>query len=296
MKEDEVSSTAFSVAQGVYYISQKNKLQELVTPEEKTFYKTILTSSQEGLKKWKQLQSPIFRFFVPFLEKLMIPGLTIHYVLRKKTIEQFTNEALKNGAKQLISLGAGFDSLVYRTAVKNPKVRCIEIDHPATQRVKKEAIKGLPEIPSNFYMLDVDFSKESLKEKLSQFEHFDPKLPTVFVIEGVLMYLTEENIKDLFDSLKELCKKGFRLAFTFIRPDGEGKNTHGPLLHIYLKIKSEPLNWKINADDLKAFMAQNDIPLKAVVESEETLKKLSPGATGVSVHDGELIACADYKL
>ena len=295
MKDNEVSSTAFNVAQGILYISQKKKLQKLVNEREKTFYKEILTSSTEGLKKWKQLQSPFFKALVPLAEKLMVPGLTVHYILRKKAIEEFARAAFQNGARQLVNLGAGFDSLAYRVALESPGIRCIEIDHPATSRVKQKALNGLQEIPENFYTLEVDFSKDSLEEKLSGFKDFDPKLSTVFVIEGVLMYLSEENIKSLLDSLKKICQKNFRLIFTFITPDGEGKHTHGPLLGLYLKIRNEPLNWKINAAGLKNFMAENGIPLQSVVKSEELLKRLAPDITGVIVHDGELIAYGDYK-
>ena len=294
MKDDEVSSTAFSVAQGILYISQKKKLKNLVSEPEKTFYNQILTSSKEGIKKWKQLQSPIFRFSVPIIERLMIPGLTIHYVLRKKAIENFTRSALKNGARQLVNLGAGFDSLAYRVAAEYPEVRCIEVDHPATHHVKKEAIHNLEKIPNNLHMLDIDFNKDSLEEKLQEFEHFDRNLPTIYIIEGVLMYLDESKITSLLSSLKKISQKGFRLIFTFITPDGEGKHTHGPLLGLYLKIKNEPLNWKINAADLKTFMEKNSIPLETVVKSEEILREQMPNAPRIIVHDGELIASAGH--
>lgn len=296
MKDDTVSSTAFSVAQGVMYISGKNKLASLVSDPEKNFYEKILQSSSAGLKKWKQLNNPLFLFMVPFAEKLMVPGLTIHYVLRKKAIENFTRLSIENGAKQVVNLGAGFDSLAYRLAVEDPKLTLIEVDHPATHKIKKEAFKAMGQMPKNLHMLSVDFNKDSVGEKLEGFSAFNPKLPTVFVIEGVLMYLDEPKIVDLFNSLKKICKKGFRLVFTFIMPDGEASHSHGPLLHIYLKFKSEPLNWKVNKSGLKKFMNENEIPILSVVKSEDVLKETMPGLDKTVVHDGELIACAEYRF
>jgi len=109
------------------------------------------------------------------------------------------------------------------------------------------------------------------------------------------MYLDEEKITNLFDAIKAVSKNGFRLIFTFINPDGEGKYTYGPLLGLYLKIKNEPLNWKINHMNLKKFMSRNNIPLLSVVKSEEILKEQMPEALGMIVHDGEMIASADYQ-
>jgi len=295
MKDDKVSSTAFSVAQGILLVSRNGKTASLVNPLEKSFYEKILLASESGRKKWKQVQSPVFRFFVPFLERLMIPGLTVHYVLRKKAIEDFTRSALAKGAKQVVNLGAGFDSLAWRLCPEFPKVRFIEVDHPATHKVKKEALQAIGDVSKNLHLLDVDFNKDSLEKKLGKSAHFKPNLSTVFIIEGVLMYLDEDKIVALFDSLKKITSKGFRLVFTFITPDGEGKYTHGPLLSLYLKIKNEPLNWKINATDLKKFMGKNKIPLYAVVKSEDIFKKLMPQTKNVIVHDGEWIACADLK-
>ncbi|MES0490845.1 MAG: class I SAM-dependent methyltransferase [Leptospirales bacterium] len=295
MKDDIVSSTAFTVAQGILLVSRKTKVNTLVSEIEKIFYREILKSSNSGRKKLKQVQNPVFRFIVPFIEKLMIPGLTIHYALRKKAIEKFTRSALKSGAKQIINLGAGFDSLAYRLGIEYPEVNLIEIDHPATHKVKKDALQAMEQIPKNLHMLDIDFNKDSLENGLQEFAHFDSKLQTIYIIEGVLMYLDEEKITTLFNAMKAVSKNGFRLIFTFITPDGEGKYTHGPLLGLYLKIKNEPLNWKINYENLKKFMSRNNIPLLSVVKSEEILKELMPEVSGMVVHDGEMIACAEYK-
>jgi len=53
---------------------------------------------------------------------MMIPGLMIHYVLRKNAIEKFTRNAIQEGAEQIVNLGAGFDSLLYRLAHELPGV------------------------------------------------------------------------------------------------------------------------------------------------------------------------------
>jgi len=293
MQDDTVSSTAFNVAQGILFTSTRKNVSALVSEQEKIFYRNIMDASNAGREKLKQIESPMFRLMIPMIEKLMIPGLTIHYILRKKAIEGFVRSAIKEGAKQIVNLGAGFDSLAYRLTEEDSSLRILEIDHPATHKVKKEALVNMGKVPENLFMLDVDFNKDSLVEKLQNFKNFDPNLKTVFIIEGVLMYLDQPKIVALLDSLKSVTHKGFRLVFTFIRPDGEGKYTHGPLLGLYLKIKKEPLNWKISQENLKEFLNENGIPLQSVVKSEEILNKLMPGTTGVVVHDGELIACAD---
>ncbi len=295
MKDDKVSLTAFNVAQGILYTAQRKKVKSLVSEEENLFYRDILNATETGRSKLKQLNNPVFKRLIPLIEKLMIPGLTVHYVLRKKAIEDFVRSSLEKGVRQVVNLGAGFDSLGYRLALEFKSVSFIEVDHPATHSVKKEALEKMGGRPENLSLLDVDFNRDSLEQKIKSEPAFNKTKPAVFVIEGVLMYLDETKINELLVSLKKICPKGFRLVFTFITPEKEGKHTHGPLLALYLKMTNEPLNWQINQNDLKSFMAKNEINLVSVVKSEEILRRRLPEAGNIIVHDGEQIACADYQ-
>jgi len=298
MDDNVASSTAFSVAQGVLLTTRRKQFNGLVKEEEKEFYTKLLTSTPEGQKKYNQVNGFVYRWVFPLMEKLLMPGLAAHYVLRKHTIEEYVHDAIKGGAKQVVNLGAGFDSLCYRLSKQYTKVQFIEMDHPATQDNKKQGIDRMANLAnrdlSNLSLVPIDFTKDTLKDTLTQYKGYDPKLPTIFIVEGVLMYLTPDEIGVLLSSVKELSKKGAHFIFTFVRPKEEGKHNYGPLLPLYLKIKSEPLNWTSKKDDISTFMLSHGFTLQSVLKSEDTFQKEMPGAGARLIHDGELIADANH--
>jgi len=299
MEENEASSTAFSVAQGVLLTDRRKQFTGLVKDDEKSFYTNVLNSTPQGRKKYDQVNGAVYRFVFPLLEKLLMPGLAAHYVLRKHTIEGFVQKSITGGAKQVVNLGAGFDSLFSRLAPENSKVHFIEMDHPATQSVKKEAIEEMAKRDgtksSNLSLVPIDFTKDTLKDTLTNYKGYDPNLKTVFIVEGVLMYLTPEEIGVLLSSVKELSNKGCHFIFTFVRPKEEGKHNYGPLLPLYLKVKNEPLNWTSKKDSIEEFMSSHGFKVNQVLKSDDTFQVEMPNSPTQVIHDGELIADAEYN-
>src|SRR5689334_12525930 len=55
------------------------------------------------------LHSHWFRKLVYGIERSTLPGIFVHYLLRKRFIEEKVHEGLKNGTAQLVVAGAGFD-------------------------------------------------------------------------------------------------------------------------------------------------------------------------------------------
>ena len=70
----------------------------------------------------------------------MLPGILLHYALRKRFIEESARAFLERGGQQLVVLGAGFDTLAARIAEERPGVVCVEVDHPATQETKRRVL------------------------------------------------------------------------------------------------------------------------------------------------------------
>ena len=289
MKDDEVSSTALTVLQGVLYTGNQEKFAHLVSDSMKEACIKILSSSQVGRKKLKQLDCKLFTLFVPLAEKLMIPGLSLHYVLRKKYIEEFTRDAINRGFKQIVNLGAGFDTLAYRLSQEFNDVTFIEIDHPATQVHKAEAL--LKNNIENLHFLSVDFAKQNLKDELINFNNFDSEKETIFISEGVLMYLPQESVRDLFNSLKEITNSDMEFIFTFIEPMSENKDSYGILLDIYLKIKGEHLLWDIKKSEITDFIKSLNYEEQSIADADY-FKKIYVANIDTILHRGEVIAVA----
>ncbi len=96
MKEEKASSTAFSVVQGILYTAQNPQLAHLVPEDLKDACARILSASPEGRKRLRQLDSRWFMMVVPLIERLMLPGITLQYVLRKRCIEEYAVQTLRD--------------------------------------------------------------------------------------------------------------------------------------------------------------------------------------------------------
>ena len=89
-----------------------------------------------------------------------IPLSRIHF--SESRLEQF---AAEHGKIQYVICGAGADTFSFRNP--NSDIEVFEIDHPDTQRYKKERIADLEwNIPKNVHFVPVDFECECMTEKL----------------------------------------------------------------------------------------------------------------------------------
>ena len=92
-------------------------------------------------------------------------------------------------------LGAGFDTSAYRPpSATNARLRVFEIDHPATQAVKRERLAaGGIDIPPNVTLIPVDLSQTALRDALHD-ARFDFEQPAFTSWLGVVPYLTLDAI------------------------------------------------------------------------------------------------------
>ena len=161
--------------------------------------------------------APRLRWLVWAGERATIPGLMLHFILRKRWIEDAVRGALARGCRQVVVLGAGFDTLAARLAAQFPAVRFIEIDHPATQAVKRGAVQR-----QNLHFIAADLARTSLRDALAA-SPYDRNSRSVFVIEGLLMYLTPEEMAALFAAIGEMQPNGGEVMFTVMEPRRDGR-------------------------------------------------------------------------
>lgn len=294
MKDDEASSTAYTVMQGLLYVSRNDSFKHLVSQRNQEIGTVILQSSEEGRKRLKQINSGIGKLLLPVMERLMLPKISLHYALRKAYIESKVLKAIDEGATQVINLGAGFDTLLYRLAEQNPNLNCIEIDHPATHKVKKAALSSADMKLENLHFLPVDFTHQTLVEELSNSSFFSSEQQTVCIVEGVLMYLTSEQIYQLFSSLVEILPSPRHVVFTALEPPEKHPDSYGPLLKLYLKIKGEPLDWLCEEAALSGFFNASDFELMETANGDRFRELFVSDYSG-PLHRGEYGALAISK-
>ncbi len=126
--------------------------------------------------------------------------------------------ALDAHLTQIVVIGAGYDSRAWR--LRRPGVHFFEVDHGATQRDKARRAPGLGPV-----YVEADLTTHGAAEALAA-QGLDPLRPTLFVIEGVTMYLDEEVVRHHLAELGKLSAPGSRLAVDFYPPPQVGTARH----------------------------------------------------------------------
>ena len=295
MNNDEASSTAYTVAQGIVYSGRYSPDRQHVSNQLFESSEFILKSSREGRKLLKQLSNPAIRLFLKLFERLTLPGMSFHYVLRKTFIEHSVRNAIASGVKQVIVLGAGFDMLAYMLSKEFSEVEFLEIDHPATSKDKQNALG--PEIIErpNLHFSAVDFSQQSLREALSSNSDFDSVLSSVFVCEGVLMYLSESDVSHLLVSIRESVVGNCRFIFTSLEPLESPQNDCGLILRLYLRAKSESLAWFCSQSSISSVLKKQGFRMDESANDVQIASQLMPNLRRKRFHKGEYVVNASKQ-
>lgn len=144
-------------------------------------------------------------------------GLVDHAVLRTRAIDGHLESALEAGVRQLVILGAGLDARAWRIeALKEAVV--FEVDHPATQAYKRVRTAGKAP-PCDIRYVAVDFEEDRLSVGLEQ-SGFRRDLPSVWIWEGVTMYLPVRAVQRTMHQVTDLAAEGSFIALTYRVPDG----------------------------------------------------------------------------
>lgn len=229
------------------------------------------------------LLSPSLRFFV-LIAGWPVVGPLVHWVLetgwpgtrssgvvRTRLIDDMVRDAIHHGARQLVLLGAGFDSRGYRLE-ECGKIAAFEVDHPATQRVKRERLGGLPGMPpAHVRFVAVDFEKDDLARELKN-AGFDASVPAVVVWEGVVSYLTEPAVESNLDLLALMLLPGSRLIFTYMHKDVvDGSRTFrgSRRWKYWVGMSSEPFVFGFNPETLAHTLRLRGFELESDASTEE---------------------------
>ncbi len=143
-----------------------------------------------------------------------VMAAVITMLVRTRFVDEHLEAAIAGGARQVVFLGAGFDTRAYRFQELLKPARVFEVDHPATQQWKRRrAQQALGETPENLRYVAVDFRTDSLAGKLRE-AGYDPSVKTFFLWEGVTMYLTAEAVDATLGWIAQQAP-GSRLVFDF---------------------------------------------------------------------------------
>jgi methyltransferase (TIGR00027 family) len=232
-----------------------------------------------------------FRPIAKLIVRITIPGILLHYTLRKKCIAELARSALANGVAQAVVLGAGFDPLSSELQREFPTAQFWEIDHPATQRHKVRACSeiGIERV----HFIAVDLSAADLNREALSSNGFDPAKRTFWIAEGLLMYFPAHIVSSLMKTLSRLSAPGSEFAFTFMEKQQDGHIRFDPqtqLVDWWLRRRGEPFLWGTTRSEL----AQLIRPWRVIrFFDHNDLREKESELTDEVIAEGEVICLAE---
>jgi methyltransferase (TIGR00027 family) len=158
---------------------------------------------------------------IPFAGRLLLKAFATkggyeYVIARTKYIDAVFSKVPYDRFSQILLFGAGFDTRALRFQCEARQARIYELDAPATQEAKiGQYQKRHLGIPSNVVFVPIDFDKESLTVKLDR-AGFNRDTRSLFILEGVLMYLQPESVDQTFRTIRELAGAGSEVVFDYI--------------------------------------------------------------------------------
>ncbi|MDH6168507.1 methyltransferase (TIGR00027 family) [Variovorax boronicumulans] len=137
-------------------------------------------------------------------------------ILRSRYTEDMLKAAVERGITQYVLIGAGFDSFLCRRPAWAEGLKIYEVDHPATQQLKRRQLQhcGIAESDAVQFVA-ADLSEETLQSALAR-SSFQPTQPTFFSWLGVTVYLTREANLATLRAIASVAPAGSELVFTYV--------------------------------------------------------------------------------
>jgi methyltransferase (TIGR00027 family) len=134
---------------------------------------------------------------------------------RTRLIDDRLLAALHDGVKQIVILGAGFDSRAYRFTEHLNDVRVIEVDQPDTQRLKVERVRDIfGQLPPHVTYAPIDLASETLGRGLAD-AGYAADQKAFFIWEGVTFYLPADAVRGMLGWIAANSAAASRVVFDY---------------------------------------------------------------------------------
>jgi len=257
MKQNKPSATAFLITKSTYFLSIDPILGQFIPNLSAKISSWFIEDYAKHPKLIFYLyKKELYRVLLTLFERLTVPGIQLHYALRKQTLEMIARNSIEDNYTQIIILGSGFDSIALRLSEEYPHIRYIEIDHPSTQSLKMKSIE-FREKNNDVLFISIDFGTQKLEDHLLSSNQLKPEKNTLIIAEGLFMYLNEEHIKNIFQFVRKNFTNNVRFAFTFMELDDKGRirfHNSNPLVNLWLRLKGESFTWGLCRSEIEQFL------------------------------------------
>ena len=201
----------------------------------------------------------------------MMP-MVAYMQVRTRLIDDVVRKFHGFGGNQIVLLGAGFDARAARLG--DGTLRFFEVDHPATQSLKRELFGDLRVtfVPWNF---ERD-AMSTLGARLAELGH-DPARPTLTIWEGVTMYLTEPAIADTVAAVRAWSARGSQLCFSYVeRRQIERPKLTTRIITTAVRVWGEPWTFGWEPRELPAWLTHHQWHLVSDEDVDAAGQRLLP--------------------
>ena len=214
-----------------------------------------------------------YKAFVARNERL-VPGASNSIVARVRYFDVVVKSSINDGLEQLVILGAGYDTRAYRIEGLS-KIKVFEVDHPATQSIKIEKITEIfSSLHDHVTYVPTDLEVDKFGQRLLE-SGYNKSLKTLFIMEGILMYLSPEIVEDILSFIVHNSGKGSAILFDYIPlsvVEGTceleaGQNWRKGVMEV-----GEPFLFGINDGEIQSFLVQRGFKNVKNMTSEDYKK------------------------
>lgn len=236
---------------------------------------------------WKFAPPTLTRFFRPLAMKypratgkilLASPlrRLLLWMQLRTRAIDDMAIEFVRNGGRQIVLLGAGYDCRAVRLAPQLLEARIFELDHPATQ-TRKRAILEAAGVISQAKYIAWNFERDSLEQLSSLLQDYglNQQLPTLTIWEGVIPYLTARAVESTLNTIRNFGSlEGSQIILHYIERHLIERRT---IWHFLASYVGEPLRFGWDPCELADWLRLRGFELVSDRSDEDLARELFAG-------------------
>jgi len=233
--------------------------------------------------------------------KIVMPGYDHLILLRKLMIKNKIEEGIKNGLKQIVFVGGGYDIRAFIASLTYSEVQFYELDRGQTRDSKLKGLRTLPKdifpdviinfdqeecvtVNKNLKYISCDLSVDDLAEVLRN-NGFDNDQQTLVICEGLTMYLDQTENEKLLTSISSLIKNDGQLILSYI-----AKLEYTALVSASLSQSKELYRFSLPTDQIPSFVFNNGLdPVGRYVPASE-LEKIEQFETA------NYFKTADFKM
>lgn len=176
-----------------------------------------------------------------------VQWMTAYLSARTAFFDRAVVAALDRGVRQVVLAAAGYDGRAWRYA--KPGVRWFEVDHPATQRDKRNRLNRLGIDSDQVTFVPADFVVDQVGARLTA-AGIDAIRTSLVLCEGVAVYLDLPVLTALLHGLAEVAGEHSRLVISLSVDTGSaGLAGRRAQLQASVAALGEPARTVLTADD-----------------------------------------------